>query len=472
MTVHWYRVKKTYAKPQGGFLAIGPRYPGVLSDDGLVVLFTHWATHSGPRSYVRDSGMRRRAAGSRLQLNSHFRRKPMPTTTRHARTPALPQSMPVPPRVLYLALDLGQRHWTLAFTVGRGQRPRVRTIPGGDLARLTTELAAARRRFGLPPESPVVSCYEAGRDGFWVHRALLAHGVTNVVVDAASIEVPRRARRAKTDRLDARKLVTMLVRHAEGEREVWHVVHVPSEADEDRRHLERERQTLVAEHTGLVNRIQGLLATQGVVLTLRGDVPAQLAAVRRWDGTPLPPELRARLEREWARVTAVRAALRTLTAQRHQRVTAATPAAADVPAVHLTRRLAALGAIGETTAWLLATEMFSWRAFRNRRQVGGFVGLTATPDQSGERVRELGLTRNGSVELRARVIELAWSWLRFQPGSALSQWYRRRYGSGTARLRRIGIVALARRLLIALWRYAIGGPLPAGAHQKGDAVAA
>ena len=218
--------------------------------------------------------------------------------------------------------------------------------------------------------------------------------------------------------------------------------------------------------------VEHLEEAPGVVLTLRGDVPAQLAAVRRWDGTPLPPELRARLEREWARVTAVRAALRTLTARRHQRVTAATPAAADVPAVHLTRRLAALGAIGDTTAWLLATEMFSWRAFRNRRQVGGFVGLTATPDQSGERVRELGLTRNGSVELRARVIELAWSWLRFQPGSALRQWYRRRYGSGTARRRRIGIVALARRLLIALWRYAIGGPLPAGAHQKGDAVAA
>lgn len=213
----------------------------------------------------------------------------MPATTRHARVPALPESTTGQARLLYLALDLGERHWTLAFTVGRGQRPRVRTIPAGDLERLTTELAAARRRFGLPPEARVVSCYEAGRDGFWLHRALLAAGVTNVVVDAASIEVPRRARRAKTDRLDARKLVTMLVRYIEGERPVWHVVHVPSEADEDRRHLERERETLVADQTGLVNRIQGLLATQGVRLALRGDVPAQLAAVRRWDGTPLPP---------------------------------------------------------------------------------------------------------------------------------------------------------------------------------------
>jgi len=395
----------------------------------------------------------------------------MPTTTRQVRRPAVPQSTLAPAPTLYVALDLGQRYWTLAFTIGRAQRPRVRTIPAGALDRLTTELTAARRRFGLPATGPVCSCYEAGRDGFWVHRALRAAGVANVVVDAASIEVPRRARRAKTDRLDARKLVTMLVRHLEGERGVWHVVHVPSEADEDHRHLERERQTLVADHTGLVNRIQGLLATQGVTLALRGDVPAQLAAVRRWDGTPLPAELRARLEREWARVERLRSALRALGTERHRRVTAPTAAPADATVVRLTRRLSRLGAVGETTAWLLATELFSWRAFRNRREVGGFVGLTPTPFQSGESVREQGLTRNGSVELRARVIELAWSWLRYQPGSALSRWYRRTYGGGTARLRRIGIVALARRLLIALWRYAMGGDLPAGARIKAVAVA-
>ena len=389
----------------------------------------------------------------------------MLTTTRQAVLRS--ESIPGDARPLYLALDLGQRSWTLAFTVGRGQRPRVRTIPAGALDRLTIELAAAKRRFGLAATAPVVSCYEAGRDGFWVHRALLAHGVTNVVVDAASIEVPRRARRAKTDRLDARKLVTMLIRHVEGERSVWHVVHVPSEADEDRRHLERERQTLVAEQTGLLNRIHGLLATHGLRLVLRGDVRAQFAAVRRWDGTALPPGLRARLEREWDRVLAVRSALRALTAARHQRVMTPTPVAAEAPAVRLTRRLAAVGGIGETSAWLLATEMFSWRAFQNRRQVGGFLGLTGTPHQSGDRSREQGLTRNGSGELRARVIELAWGWLRYQPASALSQWYRERFGSGTARLRRIGIVALARRLLIALWRYAMGGPVPVGAHLKG-----
>src|SRR5512138_3502971 len=142
----------------------------------------------------------------------------MRTTTRQVQRSALPESTLAPTPTLYVAFDLGQRSWTLAFTIGRGQRPRVRTMPAGALDRLTTELTAARRRFGLPATGPVCSCYEAGRDGFWVHRALGAAGVTNVVVDAASIEVPRRARRAKTDRLDARKLVTMLVRHAEGER--------------------------------------------------------------------------------------------------------------------------------------------------------------------------------------------------------------------------------------------------------------
>jgi transposase len=394
----------------------------------------------------------------------------MPATTRL--TTALPAPAgpaPTPP-VLYLALELSERGWTLAFTTGRGQAPRIRKVAAGALDTLAAELERARRRFGLVPTAPVVSCYEAGRDGFWVHRALLARGVTNVVVDAASIEVNRRQRRAKTDRLDARKLVLMLVRWHEGERRVWHVVHVPSDADEDRRHLDRERQTLVGEHTRLVNRLQELLATQGVTLALRGDVRAQLATVRRWDGTPLPPGLQARLEREWGRIDAVRTALRTLERERHQRLTAPTPAAGDAPVIAKARRLLQLRAIGETLAWVFATELFGWRAFQNRRQVGGFVGLTPTPFQSGGGPREQGITRNGSRELRALVIELAWLWLRYQPQSALSQWYQRAYRGKSSRLRRIGIVALGRKLLIALWRYVDFGELPVGARLKDTAA--
>lgn len=390
----------------------------------------------------------------------------MPTTTRLTATPHSLESTATDVPMLYLALELSHRGWTLAFTTGRGQVPRIRKIAAGALDALATEIARARQRFGLPPTPRVVSCYEAGRDGFWVHRALVARGVANVVVDAASIEVNRRQRRAKTDRLDARKLVAMLVRWHDGERGVWHVVHVPSEADEDRRHLERERQTLVAEHTRLVNRLQELLATQGVYVPLTGDVRAHLATVQRWDGTALRPGLQARLEREWGRIEAVRTALRALARERHQRLADPTPAPVDAPVMAKAQRLAQLGAIGETLAWVLATELFGWRAFQNRRQVGGFVGLTPTPFQSGGAPREQGITRNGSRELRALVIELAWLWLRYQPQSALSQWYQRTYGGASPRLRRIGIVALARKLLIALWRYVDFGELPAGARLK------
>ena len=391
----------------------------------------------------------------------------MPTTTRlTVPTTRSDESTPRGVATLYLALELSERGWTLAFTTGRGQPPRVRKIAAGALDALAAEIERARRRFGLPPTTPVVSCYEAGRDGFWVHRALLARGIANLVVDAASIEVTRRPRRAKTDRLDARKLVLMLVRWQEGERPVWHVVHVPSEADEDRRHLERERQTLVADHTRLLNRVSELLATQGVALALTGDVRTRLATVRRWDGTPLAPGLRARLEREWDRIEAVRVALRALGSERHRRMTAAPPAPADAPTLRAARQLVRVRGIGETLAWVLATELFGWRAFRNRRQVGGFVGLTPTPFQSGGGPREQGITRNGSRELRALVIELAWLWLRYQPESTLSQWYRRTYGGGSPRRRRIGIVALARKLLIALWRYVDFGELPAGARLK------
>ena len=200
----------------------------------------------------------------------------MPTTTRLTATARSSEFTATDGALLYLALELSQRGWTLAFTTGRGQVARIRKIAAGALEALEAEIARARRRFALPATAPVVSCYEAGRDAFWVHRALLARGRGNVVVDAASIEVNRRQRRAKTDRLDARKLVAMLVRWHEGERGVWHVVHVPSEGDEDRRHLERERQTLVAEQTRLVNRLQELLATQGVEAPDK-EAPAALA---------------------------------------------------------------------------------------------------------------------------------------------------------------------------------------------------
>jgi transposase len=378
-----------------------------------------------------------------------------PMTTRESAP-----TVSAPPAVLYLSFELGERDWKLAFTVGLGQRPRHRTIRAGDLTRLDQELAAAKRRFGVAPDGAAVSCYEAGRDGFWLHRALLARGVANVVVDASSIEVNRRARRAKSDRLDNEKLNEMLVRYHAGERRVWHAVRVPSEADEDRRHLERERQTLVRERTRLRNRIQGLLATQGATAAVTGDGDAALGAVRRWDGTPLPGGLLARLRREWARLRAAAAAVTALEAERRAVLAAATPAAA------CGRQLARLRAIGPAIAWTLASEVFGWRTFHNRREVGGVFGLTPTPFQSGGERRELGIAKSGNPQLRALAVELAWLWLRYQPGSALSQWYAARYAGGGPRLRRIGIVALARKLMVALWRYVAFAELPAGAVLK------
>lgn len=369
-----------------------------------------------------------------------------------------------PANTLLLALDLGNTTWKLGFRAGGpAQPPRLRTIAARDLAALTRELAAAKRRFTLPMEAPMLSCYEAGRDGFWVHRALTSLGVENLVVDSASIDRSARARQAKSDRLDTTALLEKLGRHAAGERGVWSVVHVPSIDDEDRRHLHRELTTLTWERTRLVNRIKGLLALHGVVLDGRG-LPRHLPAdLRGWNGAPLPPEAEARLQREWRRLVFVRHEVLALMRERRARLAAGDPTDPTLP---LVRRLMALRAIGEVSAWVYTTEFFAWRQFRNRRQVGAAAGLCSTLRSSGDTTREQGISKAGNRYLRALAIELAWSWLRRQPDSALSQWYKRRFATGGARMRRIGIVALARKLLIALWRYVETGRVPEGALLK------
>ena len=381
----------------------------------------------------------------------------LPAATR----PSL-SSMPAEPvPTLYLAFDLGNRAWTLGFTTGFGQPPRERAIPARDLAALAGELTLAKRRFGLPPETRVCSCYEAGRDGFWLHRALSQQGVENLIVDAASIEVNRRARRAKSDRLDVRKLLTMLLRYHAGERRVWHVVRVPTVAEEDRRQLHRELLTTKRDRTRLTNRIRGLLAGQGVALASLADFPARLPTLRTWDGSALPAALGARLAREWVKVDGLSAQIRALeTERRHLLCTSADPAVAQV------RQLLALQALGPASAWLYVMEFFSWRHFANRREVGALAGLTPTPYQSGDQHREQGITKAGNRLIRARAIEIAWAWLRWQPDSALARWYQARFGQGSSRVRRIGIVALTRRLLIELWRYLETGAVPEGAVLK------
>jgi transposase len=362
---------------------------------------------------------------------------------------------------LFLAFELGQSKWKLGFTIGMAQQPRERTIPAGDVARLQQEITRAKQRFGLPEDAHVMSCYEAGRDGFWLHRYLVAHHVENLVIDSASIEVNRRQRRAKTDRLDVRKLLTMLLRHRAGERQGWSVVRVPSVEEEDRRQLHRDMLTAKQDRTRVINRIKGLLAGHGVQLALQGDVEAQLDQVHQWDGSPLPSALRTRLQRAWQQVGFLTAHIQTLEAERR----ALLRRRAD-PAIDQVRQLFMLRGIGVNSAWLYVMEFFAWRDLQTPKQVGALAGLTPTPYQSGQSRRELGIAKAGNRHIRAMAIEIAWAWRRFQPASALSQWYERRFGAGSARLRKLGIVALARKLLIALWRFLKTGVLPAGAVLK------
>jgi len=362
---------------------------------------------------------------------------------------------------LFVALELGLEEWKLAFCTGLDQGIWGCSVPAGDRQRLLRVVDRARRKFGLPEGCEVVSCYEAGRDGFWVDRWLKSVGIKSLVVDSSSIEVSRRSRRSKTDRLDAHKLVLMLIRHELGDRRVWCVVRVPTPRQEDARHLHREMKTLKKEQTRLINRIKGLLASQGVDRAMgRSGLLKPLEAVKTWDGSALPEGLRQRLEVEIERHAFVHQQVLSCDARIKRTIRESSePAVADV------RRLAGLHAIGRHGATILVRE-FGWRDFRNRREVGALAGLTPTPFQSGKSFRERGISRAGNRHVRGIIVELAWSWLRRQPGSELSCWYRRRFAAGSSRLRRIGIVALARKLLIALWRYWAEGTMPQGAALK------
>lgn len=363
---------------------------------------------------------------------------------------------------LHLALELGWKEWKLAFAAELGQKARLRTIPAGALVALKQEISRAKVRFGLAESASVVSCYEAGRDGFWLHRWLCAQGVESYVVDSSSIEVNRRARRAKTDRLDAQKLVAQLLRFTHGEK-VWSVVRVPTVEQEDVRQLPRELEHLKRERTSHCNRIKGLLASHGVRLEVRRrDFLERLETAVLWDGQPLPAGLKQRLLREHERLEGVQRQIQNLEQQKRRQL----EESADDPTIAKMRQLLALKAIGHNSAWLFVCEFFGWRKFRNRREVGALAGLAPMPYQSGDSLDRSSGISGGNGRLRAMTIEIAWAWLRYQPRSRLSLWFQERYGPGSRRSRRVGIVALARRLLIELWRYLETGALPDGAELK------
>jgi transposase len=368
-----------------------------------------------------------------------------------------PTQSTVSSAVLYVGLELSTRDWRLAYTTGLDQPVRQTVIPAGDREALRAALGRARATCGLAATAAVWSCHEAGRDGFWPHRLLTAEGVTNTVVDSSSIEIPRRARRTKTDRLDARKLVTMLVRWALGEPTVWHVVHVPSPEAEGERQAPRLLATLTKERTRWRNRIHAALATVGVRLPITARFPEALATARAWDGTPLPAPLTRRVEVAWHMLQVLETERRTLS--RHLQ---AARRAARSTAAGIVERLTQVRGIGDQFAWVMATEVCQ-RSLTNRREVGALTGFAPAHYRSGEVARDYGMSRAGLPALRRLAVQTAWGWLRWQPTSALTLWYWERFGHGGPGQRRLGIVALARKLVIALWRYVCEGTPPTGA---------
>jgi len=349
--------------------------------------------------------------------------------------------------------------WKMAFTVGAGQPPRIRSVPARCATLVLNEIKKAKLRFDLPADTPVLSCYEAGRDGFWIHRVLAHEGIHNIVVDSASIEVSRRRRRAKSDRLDAVKLVSMLIRWHNGEKKVWSVVHVPTVDDEDRRQLHRELIELKAERTQLANRIKGLLAGLGLNIAVNAKLPVRLGKIRQWDDAALPPALQARILREFERWQLVVRQINELESQRAREIRTDKSRQGEQM-----RQLISLKGVGANGAWLLVREFFGWRQIRNRRELASLAGLTPTPYDSGNSRHEQGISKAGNRLVRWMMVQLAWGWLHHQPRSELSKWYQRRFGEGKSRVRKLGIVALARKLLIALWRYLETGEVPPGAE--------
>jgi transposase len=363
--------------------------------------------------------------------------------------------------VLHLAFELSNRKWKLAFS--DCSKRRLVTINARNLQQLQEEIEKAKLRFKLSDDVRVVSCYEAGRDGFWLHRYLLSSGVENKVVDSSSIEVNRRKRRAKTDRIDATKLLMMLIRYHGGERKLWSVVRVPSVEAEDGRSLNRELEVLKKERTMHRSRIRGLLIREGLQVGNPSGKKflEELDSLRTWDGKELPSDFKDSIVREYGRLRMLEEQITVLKKERERRVQSA-----DTPSLRKVAQLRTLYGIGPTSSWDFVMELFSWRNFKNRRELGAFLGLTPTPYDSGGSQREQGISKEGRGRIRALAIQIAWGWLRFQPHSKLTQWYMERFADGGSRMRRIGIVAVARRLLIDLWRYTEYGVIPEGVRLR------
>lgn len=363
-----------------------------------------------------------------------------------------------PSAVMLMAIEVSEKNWLVGFSNGT-QRHR-RDVRAWDVAGLLQAVEQARQKLGYAPQAAVRCCYEASRDGFSIHRMLEHHGIHNTVLDPASIEVDRRRRRSKTDRIDVDKLLRLHERHAYyGQHDGWRWARVPSTAAEAAMRPQRERHCLQRERTMHVNRIRALLALHGVRCgNVRRIDPA---ALRDWAGQPFAAEYQAQLTRELERLRLADQQLRAVEAGQRARLMARA-----TPTDDMAWRLYLLRGIGLQGATTLAAEYFGWRAFTNRKQVGGLSGLCGSPYSSGESWREQGISKAGNRRVRTLLIQLAWLWIDWQPTSALTIWYQQRTAQGGARERRRMIVALARTLLVALWKYLEYGIVPDGAVMK------
>jgi transposase len=355
-------------------------------------------------------------------------------------------------KTVYASIELSKKSWVLGIAVPDRDRPSIHRIIGGKLTELVTKLRAA-----AGDDDRILVCYEAGYDGFWLARALAKLGIECRVLDPASIQVNRRARRVKTDRIDALALLRALIAVDRGERHVCAVVRVPSVEEEDARRSHRERQRLIRERTGHINRIKGLLFGQGI----RGIEPKQrvvridFAALKTAEGHSLPNRLRRELEREYARLDLIDAQLREVEKERDT-------ADAQDPAIERKRQmLVALQGVGGTSAAILAREVFA-RSFASRRHLGSYLGLTPSAYDSGTTARCQGISKAGNSWARRILIEVAWLWQKHQPASPLSHWYLQKTAGQSSRIRRIMLIAMARKLAISLWRYVETGLLPEG----------
>jgi transposase len=363
---------------------------------------------------------------------------------------------------VYVAFELAKTKWKLGVLLPGSQKMSRYTIAGGDVADLTRLLALARTRAERTTGKPVCtrSCYEAGYDGHWLHRWLTDQGVINHEIDPSSIEVPRRARQAKTDRIDLDKLMRAFLAYLRGETRVCSIVHVPAVEDEDRKRRTRERERLMKERNAHTNRIKDLLHAQGIrdAKPMQRGFIASLEHMRTGDGRELPPKLMQEIVHEHERLSLVAKQLVQLETTSQAEVRTAVPGTAAAKI----RQLIDLKGLGPVSSQGLVNEVF-YRSFDNRRQVGSYFGLTGTPYDSGNSKRDQGISKAGNRRARALAIELAWLWLQHQPDSALSRWFHARVGDQKGRVRRIAIVAVARKLMVALWRYLTTGLVPIGA---------